>query len=80
MYFLPYFRGVLLGVDSLQGGLAKGNRISPGENFAGKILPLRKVAKFSRGETLVQQFIIVFSKKSQALTNAPEPTASCADV
>ena len=27
MYFLPYFRCVLLGVDSLRGGLAEGNRI-----------------------------------------------------
>ena len=29
-----------------------GGEISPGENFAGKISPLRKVAKFSPGEIL----------------------------
>ena len=29
-----------------------GGGISPGENFVGKISPLRKVAKFSPGETL----------------------------
>ena len=28
VYFLPYFGYVLLGVDSLRGGLAKGNRIT----------------------------------------------------
>ena len=30
---------------------------SPGENFAGKILPLRKLAKFSPGEILAQQHL-----------------------
>ena len=29
MSFFPYFVCVLLGVDSLQGGLAEGNRIFP---------------------------------------------------
>ena len=29
---------------------------SPGERFAGRISPLRKVAKFSPGEILAQQF------------------------
>ena len=28
MWFLPYFGCVLLGVDSLRGGLAEGNRIT----------------------------------------------------
>ena len=34
----------------------QGGGILPGENFAGKISPLRKVAKFSPGEILAYQF------------------------
>ena len=33
-------------------GIQGGGEISPGENFVGKISPLRKVAKFSPGEIL----------------------------
>ena len=40
------------GVPPLWAGVQGGGEISPGENFAGKISPLRKVAKFSPGEIL----------------------------
>ena len=50
----------MLRLDSVGGGAALpppsgvqgGGKISPGENFVGKISPLRKVAKFSPGEIL----------------------------
>ena len=51
----------------------EGGGISPGENFVGKISPLRKVAKFPPGELFggtvpssATAAGIVYSKKSQA--------------